>query len=818
MNDYIQIADKRPNLKEIERWHNLAYRTSMAMIMLFIAILLINTLILNRLSLKLVSIIMWWNSIKIIRNINHYITIMVRLGFIKKYLNTTLMIINPLNMFKNIKKIMEKEIKRLEIIRIDERIKQFNKPRKELDKKYLKFNNEISDYWIDLGLTDLALKDQVCCRLEANTPVKPDNEERICFNAIVLLPSGYWLSKLACQWVPALMSDQAHVKSLIKRVCGKKLEPDIRITKKFEEKMVSIYEQIGLTEPNLTKNIIKAMQTKGTAGQYAKKSAFEEIWKQSTSKEMIRFWKTEVIKYMKTAMITKQIEERLISYMLYRKREALPLNEEGVVKITRIMNAPSLPSRYVDSHVFEPVGEGMSMKRGIITPNIGINIFIELKMILIYNPNKKMLELDISDYDGGITAAQGYVNCKARMLHMIKNNYSIEEICYLIPRYDKHIFRIVRSTKGITYMVLGSQATGDITTSVDNTSKSAAAAEMIIDTLEEEKIITNSWPQTHGDDNITSFSLHGSKDDIEHIVKAIMTDLGWQIKEGSVIINDALQDGKAMFLSHGVKIKKILCEEDKELQFAILVREKVRLCAKWAIAAEMGEKINKETRAKLASKYLSFLMTSLGHPDVMMASIHMLLYLQSTSGSYTGQYTWGAIEAKTMADVTLENIVKLQLPITLKYKPIAIEVTDEEKSNIIETIILINNLLRSNHKQFGYTGNVVQFHTNIVTNYWYYEATLNELIIVLKQYEKSSHIFRPTGTVCWWDIVERTVKPKPVRIGKIRFCEHVLEIAKWNESRWEVKILCEECWSQRIEEPYKEINCTINDKIIREDY
>jgi len=846
--NYFSAVDQRPLTREFEEWETVAQRNTIYTMITVVIVTVTSCVVGYYYDYKLITIICNLPAIKLLRNKNVYILtgIYVRQPIIKTIL-TIISFLTPISLIINVNEALKKKMISILQEEVKEMMISFNKSRKTLDNNWFKNKkHNISTYWANKGLDVKRLnKESTCVRFETLDPINERKQIPDGINFIDEVTTTRSIRHHVNEWGFSDMSDEMHTRSLHKRVASEKIEPSLKVEREFSE--IVLRNTTSLDEVKLDNNqlIIKALSTSGTAGQYAKKSQIEEIWKNPTNQSMIDLWKDRVERNFLNTFLTNYIPEPIIGYMLYRKREILPYDENGDIKITRLMNSPNLITRVQDSVVHGKMNEAIVRARTRRIANVGINIFVELKMILVRDVSKIVIEWDISDFDGGQTAHQLAANCNARLEYGIRINQKIEELAYMIPRYKRHIIRIVRSTWGITYIVIGQQASGDNTTSDDNSEKSAAFVVLFLNKLFkklgwkvltekdfEKELKTNSnkgafvtksgiigeWhASTHGDDAVIVMTdCVGDHVQMSELIEETGRSLGWKVKKEELVINKSLQDGRAKFLSHGVKPRTYIDSENKlRLTFATVVRDLPRLINKWAKNAEMTDDYTKENLAKLTSKYMSFLMTSLGQPLIMALSLYAMIKLRSYMIVQEGQYTWAGIKAQTVADILLTNMISMQVPIdwngtVWRY----IELIDDETDEVLRVLYDMEKHMNETLISTGSKERVYSLQSTIEKNRFDYQLLLDKSTKYMKIMDKISHITKPKESIVWWETVdqkEQNIKmkeseEKALEKEKITSCGHVEENNYKNKSQFRINIMCEECWEKRKERVYEQIN------------
>jgi len=724
-------------------------------------------------------------------------------------------------------------------------MKEWNVSRKTIDSRIKREHGQhvIDEYWAERGLNRGRLE------IEATGVVfkcgKPRKEGKDEDQEFFRLSENYempsFITRESSSWQPADLGDKMHCKSLHKRIASKKIEPNIKKVAEFNKKVADLFEKLGDHKMTEDEKIIKALATPGTAGQFAKGSQIEKLWKDKESLVALAFWKSIARRIKSYTAILGDVGDDMAEYKLYRKREALPVDEEGNVKVTRLMNSPSLVIRTTDSTVFTECNEAVADGRGKITPVIGINIFQEMKMIMVEDRTRRMLELDLSDFDGGQLPSQMYACCEGRVKWALRHGKPIEDILYLLPRYDQHVFRYVTSNDAVGYQVFGQLASGDIVTSDDNSAKTAVLANNIAEKIEsavakrvsdlkneikKNEVSTlinngkNRMRLSHGDDTNITIDNELEMTEIEPIARAEATQLGWVIKEGSLLVNEMKQDGNAKFLSHGVTLRCYRNKDrTKELEFAVLTRDKNRLLGKWDIGGEYDRIQTPKISAKLSSKYLSYWHTQLGHPDIMVASMYALICLRTGSSEYVRPYTWSGLQGASFSSMRLNDLIKLQIPFdVMDERWEYIVVTKEEEENIMKTIGMMNETLACDKNREIKTSRIRAIIDN---SEWNYEETARDFVRAIMALDRASRMKKQEETEKWWLIMDKkfneedddeennkkAIEDKETTT-KTQTCGHVSTNNTYT-GRWPVKIHCETCWKERKEIQYEKINVCV---------
>lgn len=735
------------------------------------------------------------------------------------------------NMPVNIKKRVRDMVYYVCMMQVEKQIERYMKTPNEIDKTMGKWKEyQFDPYWESLGLTKKEVMNKaVMVRMRTQTPTK-----QITINPPVMDTRRYlydrvWIHRLAKNWDTSDMTDQMHVKSLYKRVLGDKEKFNISVQRQFITILKSLTRKMVFQEVSEKEAIIKALSSKGTAGQFAKRSDMEDVWKDKTSEISYDIW-LKMTKLVRNIIVqTDEYPLSFVQYMLYRKKEPLPV-EEGEIKVTRIMNAPHLVARVSDCLPFMPFNNALAESRWQMLQKVGMNIFVELKMILIYNPDYDVVLTDFKDYDGTQHPTQMLGCCAARMKYAYDNGQSAESMMYLLPRYMRHVRRNVKSTFGIEYETEGQLASGDITTTDDNSIKSEVQALMCNENLkkaahrkglninEVNKLILTTALMSDDSARAIRRGIF-EKTEIEEILSETAKSIGWKVKEGSYEQYRMTQSGDAYFLSHSIKRRWYAVENLKyKICIPIVVRERERAAGKWTIASEMEDDMSAENKAKLASKYLTTIMVSPGNPELMISSMYMLLWLRCGTAQFQGPYIWMGLQAKTIQSIDLSKILEMQTKtIFLITRFTSIEIDEIEEECIRYQIKQMNRLI-DEYK----IGNVISkkfneyFKVDIIDGFWNYQATIRKLQTIMFELERNSQMKAKETHEKWWkDRLEMIEMPEN-RI-RVSHCEHIMPKQVYAHEGYKVKLKCLNCWIEDKEQPDRTINiCTIEKDLGKE--
>lgn len=665
-----------------------------------------------------------------------------------------------------------------------------------------KYDKEISSYWTSKGLQN---RKGACCIVTAEDPVK----ETAMLQCIRLTDVFYlpFIKTITETWGVAKMDDDTHVKSLEKRILNIKNDPiGHNISDMY---LIAKNYVLSLTHNDITQNelIHKALSTQGTAGQLSKGSMIEPLWKDSTEKFTAQMWKIIVDFTIEACFITNELPEEFVQYMTYRKQEALEKDETGEVKIPRLMNAPNLYARVVDSVVFGEMNEAIVNSRHYSLPKVGINIFTELRHIILNDSRYSYASIDFSNFDSSQTPSQLFTVCSSRIIYAIEHTNNYKQLSYLLLKYKRHAKRVVYSTCGITLLVLGQQASGDGTTSDDNSERAAIMAALVIIALGgkyinlSENTVSIIEAACQGDDII--FIYDNRLITPEQVREQIMSSakkMGWVIKPNSFTAGVCKHDGSVYWLSHTINQRRIRNENDKTiptLNVPLVSRDSTRFLAKWDIAATMENTMSTVNRSKLAGKMLSFIFAGIGNPPVVLSSILMLLLLRSAATTdMKHSFHWSGLTVTTLSEVKLNTLLYQQIKGKLKMVYDSIEVSDSERHIMNGMVSDFNASIRELEEKIGV--GLQQYILVVHQNFWNVDNCLNWLVQNYKKMEKRGQISMIPDTFRWWSTETLTGESTKVphdkeKKIKITGCTYDKEIYEDGESYEPIRVTCKKC-------------------------
>lgn len=370
-----------------------------------------------------------------------------------------------------------------------------NKKWKDLEKdNYLNEGNDIPKEWQDEGFTNDGL---TCGIVKIVVPLEEakqnektktvDYESKI---EDIIKIEGY--KKQREQWKSSDLSINMNILSIKKVYLRPKLEVDIKAINNMGNKMMKYFSKLPFEKITYYQAAKKALSTKGTAGEYGKQMIIESVIKDKTKEEIVMSWAAAIplIQYFVTNCNDRLKE--YFDYKSYKKVEIVGM-EDGTsppkqVK-TRILSAPNLLLRVPDVKAFFPLNEAMARYRLQLISQVGINIMVELKWIMRpWDKRVELYSLDVSNFDASQHPQLQVYNLLTRLRHMDNNLvHDILSRNYLVKRYCLHIRKKITSDI-MEIKTIGQQATGDITTSDDNTMRASALMMQIMQQLETKKV------------------------------------------------------------------------------------------------------------------------------------------------------------------------------------------------------------------------------------------------------------------------------------------------------------------------------------------
>jgi len=554
----------------------------------------------------------------------------------------------------------------------------------------------ISEYWKNLGLKN---KPMTAVRLSAITPDKMNKQAResmrltdhfIGFDDVRKNSDKYGLSDL---------SNRHHVLSINKRILSTKKMIVLKSNDEFLHEMVEIYGDLKYYNISRKDAVIRALSTDGSAGEFAKRTLLEPAWKDQTVPEILTTWQLITDKIYNSCMFEKKLNEDITEYMLYRKNEILPYDENSEIKITRLMNSPNLAARVADTYAFWPMNEAINENRWNTPGKLGMNIATDLNLMITHEIDIVILCADFSDFDGSQHPYQMYANCHTRVKHTAQSDIDlkskIQKISYITKRYEAHWRREVHSNDGVQLTIVGQQASGDITTSDDNTMRSATYMKMVIKLyntmaykkMDEDEIILI----CSGDDvNIVSRENNIEVDKFKTSMYQVAYYLGWSLKMVDVFKTENNNIKEAMILSHGIELNKVIINSTKFI-VPLLTREKEKQWAKWDWAAEQPKQLSNKTAAKITAKMISFIVMLWSDAKMLVYCHYMLITLMSKSATTRPEsYSWRKLDKIGLEVIKPNNLLSMQLGINLPQSEMLLKIHGKDYENIMEKLKILH--------------------------------------------------------------------------------------------------------------------------------
>lgn len=635
----------------------------------------------------------------------------------------------------------------------------------------------ISEYWREHGLYEEKLKN---ISIIANNPdrIRSDITEGFELAKHVDIPEMFIDKGTDCGF--ARQDDYMHVMAIYKRLASDRFSPTAAGIEEMKnialERWVLNTKQLDYQEC-----LLKAIGTKGTAGQWSKKTIIDSGWKSLEDPNCIKLWESITIEFLYNVIHALCYNETYANYSLYRKVEVLPLDDKGEIKITRLIQAASLPLRMSDSVVFTEYNEAFVNKRLCSYSDIGLRIERELVMFINPFTDDGYLICDFSDFDGHQHPLHMNIGKLCRMMSNMKSTRSIHDKVrrhyYLKNKYRLHMTRRLTSTWGINIQMYGTLASGDIVTSDDNTLKTASFLSMVekrIKTIADQDQRYINYKAV-GDDVKIRIGPKGDYIACKDVVKNIATSLGYNLKE--CIFYNSYKSGD-ICVSLGHSIETILVEFIdnnngivEQMTFPILTRPDDRLWTKFLKSAEIAPQMTYRTKQIQVSKMISYIIMLWGMPEVELLAFSVILQLGVyglPDKEYEMPYTWRDlnIDTTTISENTGPDLSPGLLGIQIK-KICNMFRVEEQKVSAIHFIDIV--------RKHG-----IKIELNDVINKGWYERQKVYDIISKVLATKKIKIKRAEG-----------VDQHNILVQKVQTCAHINSNHKTNN--WHLKIFCGDC-------------------------
>jgi len=480
--------------------------------------------------------------------------------------------------------------------------------------------NHIDNYWKQKGLDESKIYSINISTDEPNKEREYSHDDGFDIREIYDPPA--FINEEVKKTAFADQSDEMHTKSIHKRLAGFKTSP-------YQSGLMAQFWHMlrwfnkPVIEISLEEKIRKSLRTRGTAGEWAKRTILEEIWKTAEDEMSYQIWGKLSLVLIKYIGRGKAIKDKLFCYMMYRKREVLPLDEDGKVKITRLIQAAALEMRIPDAIVFGDFNETMVKNKDTSCSDIGTRIDHDLPKFLDPWETKWTILADFSDFDGHQTAMH-MMGCKyIRQINNIMHCNDEEKIVlynrYLKYKYRLHVERKVKTSWGIEVNMMGQLASGDIVTSDDNTMRAGAYLSMVIEKAVPQELLKAVKIKAAGDDTAIKGSLMVSSTAVMAAMQIVANQLGYKLKE-AILFMPILQGNTPIKLGHSVEAVALqISKFGSVITVPAIIRPKERLYGKMFGCAEVNRSFTTKTGNIIIAKSISYMSMLWAMPEVVMA-------------------------------------------------------------------------------------------------------------------------------------------------------------------------------------------------------
>lgn len=487
-------------------------------------------------------------------------------------------------------------------------------------------------------------------------------------------------------------NDAMFIKAIAKRVIGAKNKIDLKQNERFYKLLIKIYSMVKPVILDTKKAVEKVLKTKGTAGSFAKHTTLEDKWKNVNEQHMVDIW-AKGLSFYRTLIIMNQDDIEEFRYQIYEKVETLPIADDGQDKTIRLIQAPNLFMRVTDAKIFHYLNEAIPLSRFNDICQIGLNIYRELKYIVFVDIDEFALSMDMGSFDGTQHPYQMKACRDARIAQIINYNLPLEDAIYVAKRYDKQIFRIVEYKGHVKGFILGTQATGDTTTSDDNTMRNATYLRMLGENLQIKQKINIKRSFAQGDDSVLIGKVEEDVFNQDDIIKETINtaaDIGWIAREVK-IDRDVKWTG---FLAHSVDDVIFETKKRAKIIIPIITREPTRVIAKFWLSGDKIGKLNQRGKEIMTSKCLSFIYTSIAIPHLWLTATVVALIMQGNINKemVLESYGWTSKIDNVNLNCKITSIMDLHLSLAIDVEYILIT-TNEQRDMLNKTIIWATQLL-----------------------------------------------------------------------------------------------------------------------------
>lgn len=650
------------------------------------------------------------------------------------------------------------------------------------DSKRMIGMNKISNYWKEHGLNNNEIN-YISINAEDPDRLRSEATEGFDLKDHIQTPGVFIDKAKDCDF--ARQDDYMHVMAIYKRLAGERENPTESGLNEMYNTALSDWV-LPLKSIEYEKSIHKAISTKGTAGQWAKRTMIAENWKNLEDENCLNIWCEITPQFIYNVSHKLYRNKDFTNYSLYRKVEVLPLDIDGNVKITRLIQAASLPLRVADSLIFESFNDSMVKHRLIKYSDIGLRIERELPIFLNPFTDDKYIICDFSDFDGHQHPRHMSIGKICRMTSNLNSKQSYKDVLishyYLRNKYDIHLNRTVVSSWGLTFKMYGTLASGDIVTSDDNTLKTATFLKMVEKRIrifaDQEKWCVNY--KAVGDDVKIRIGSNADSNIVSQGILKVAKDVGYKLKE-CIIYKSYKQGGKCISLGHTVELV-LVALDDEILTIPIIARPDDRLWTKFYKSAELSPQLTYKTKQIIASKMMSYIYMLWAMPEVELIALSVILRLgidEFGEKEYDKPYTWRNINIDY---TTITESLGLYLATGINNR----------------TVKWINNANRMDEQQ-------------IACNYFietvrHYGIEIDHEEIIAKNNYMKVNVF---------NIIEKIFSNKKIKVKrgnygiadgmesyctKIHACRHVKENITITTDNFDLHIYCNDCiktWSRR---------------------
>lgn len=580
--------------------------------------------------------------------------------------------------------------------------------------------HKISDYWKDKGLNSTNLH---TISVNADDPMKERDTETGGLEIMNLVEVPLFIREKCDQTRFARQDDNMHAAAIHKRLGTNKRSPSLSGLVDQLAYMIANFCCLTIKQSNITK-IKKALSTEGTAGEFAKRTMIGEDWKKGSLDFSIDMWEMLSEEFITYIMYNEITPTELFRYMMYRKREVLPIDEKGEVKITRLIQAAGLEMRIPDSVVFGDFNETMIEQREKTFSDIGMRLDHDLARFCDPWEQDWKIVADFSDFDGH-QHPMHMMNCKyvrqiANLLfledteEMVKNNY------YLEGKYNLHVERKVDTNWGISIQMMGQLASGDIVTSDDNTMRACGFIYMTIAESNTENRLRNVHSAIDpkgkgmGDDIAIKGTIFTNPISVAASAYRQSARLGYKLKE-MLYYGPTPQGDNAVRLGHKIEVV-VLVGAENAISVPVLARPEERLYGKMLKCAELEGNITHKNINVIIAKQISYIGMLWGMPEIVMLGMGIIIImvnrLKNKDWTYDSQisndeipYTWrtmkldpttiseygpiqsttGLIHVEHIKEILNPNRKEHQIEVAKWLKDIIIESSDlEEVEDLVD--------------------------------------------------------------------------------------------------------------------------------------